>query len=319
MKPDSDHFRKQVDERLNMIVRSAQAYDAGEYYEALRLSSSIAKLVGDRSGKGGAPSEKWVSLASRAGVKPISMIDSSFYDDIVTPKMRGPIMSLGFGVNGLEGWVPRLGGFVERGAENYRTKPFDDWWLSPVVRDSRGVVHTRKSLVETMRDKEDAHTDAELAPDYGSLAYRGGLGIKQFSESATKSLDLNPARVAVRQIAHEVIASFRPEAVIPLLDRCGMLISPVCLAIVKIAGEDGKLTDLPEDFPLSIGSEYTGDPKLWALWEKEMSSGDDDLQGKVEFIPRRGIDLSVQFAFFHFGPHDLKGLQCWVKGGAGSP
>jgi len=96
-------------------------------------------------------------------------------------------------------------------------------------RDGLGHEHTRRSIVETMRDKEEAHNDDALEPAYGALAYAGGLGIVQRNPSPIFPLDLNPTTVAVRHIAHEVLRTFDPDMA-PVFSRLGgARIEPIAL------------------------------------------------------------------------------------------
>ncbi len=50
-------------------MRSAVAYDRGDYAEATRLAGTIVKLIGDRTKKTGETNKNFISLASRLGIK----------------------------------------------------------------------------------------------------------------------------------------------------------------------------------------------------------------------------------------------------------
>lgn len=213
---------------LNRIELVNKIYDEGNYSEAIALSALIDVLVGDRSRPNATEKQQrqGSSLTKKLGCKPQNMVDLSFKGLLgKIPDTFGPIYGMGFFIWGCKGLAPILDG---QGPQPWTLKmvPFEEWWQEKIIiRDALGNKFTRSKLVKTIRDQEESHVDEFLEKDYESLAYKGSLGVAQTSFT-TNTLDENPAFVALRQISHEILRTFRPQMPIKLSKTNGALIAP---------------------------------------------------------------------------------------------
>jgi len=92
---------------------------------------------------------------------------------------------------------------------------FDDWWLQPIIKDTKGGILSRMCLVRYVSNKDGgAHVDETLPTNYAALTRENSLGwIHQFGEIGTP-LTGRPELACMRQIAHETLCSierFVPE------------------------------------------------------------------------------------------------------------
>ena len=86
---------------------------------------------------------------------------------------------------------------------------FDSWWNKPVFVDKQGHILTRKDLILTAANQDGgAHVDPSLDETYANLS-RKGLDLIVNHGTGEKILD-KPERVAIRQIAHEVLKTLKP-------------------------------------------------------------------------------------------------------------
>lgn len=270
---DNALLAQQYDRTLKRIQRASEGYDSGAHEEAYGLAGLIVNLIGDRLKRNGQPSPNFVSLSQRLGLKPTEMLDLSL-EHIRHDNLHGPICAMGFHVMGAEGLAPVLDG---PGPERWKGRlvPFDQWWAQPVIRDGLGHEHSRQSIIETMRDQEEAHVDSKLEEAYGGLAYAGALGIVQHNQ-AFFPLDTNPTTVAVRQVAHEVLRTFCPDTAASFARLGGGLIEPIALVefYERELGGDWELVKDRGFWRYQI--ESTSDAKVIAQWRE---------QTRVEGVP----------------------------------
>jgi len=202
---------------------------------------------------------------------------------------------MGFHVIGAKGIAPVLDGPGPELREG-RLVPFDQWWAQTVIRDGLGHEHSRQSIIETMRDQEGAHVDSTLEEAYGELAYAGALGIVQHNQ-AFFPLDTNPTRVAVRQVAHEILRTFCPDTGASFARLGGGRIEPIAL-VECYEREPGGDWELVKDRGFwSYQIESTSDAKVIAQWRE---------QTRVEGVPTSRTSTTGGGATCSFGPAQLQ-------------
>lgn len=321
MQLDRKHFEKHFNDRIKMLQRSASIYDAGEYAEASRLASDIVKLIGDREKRTGLPNKNFTSLTTHLGNKPKEVYDSSLENLITRNDLHGPLFTLGFHINGATGLVPKLDGFKEFKQDFIKKTPFDDWWNAPVVRDYRGYEFSRKFIVETMRDQEEAHTDDTLHNEYAELIYKSGIGIKQ-TNYIVVSFDTNPARVVVRQVAHEILRTLVPEMQPIYLQSKGMQVQPIQLFQVAELLDNGNIIQLSDHKLVEFQIENTNSPEIWQEWQKfALPSEKEIIKEKQKSDNQQQISKSLkdtrklQFrtAYINYAPYDIKINGCTIQ------
>lgn len=89
---------------------------------------------------------------------------------------------------------------------------FEDWWGGIAFRDQQRNCITRRELVLSVADKDGgAHVDPHLDAIYADLTRNNSLGWQTFvSEDGPHLPITEPHRFALRQIAHEVLKSLKP-------------------------------------------------------------------------------------------------------------
>jgi hypothetical protein len=227
------------------------------------MASSIVKLIGDRKKKSGADNDHFTSLTTRLGVKPAVMRSFTLSQVLDHPNLHGAVCTAGIGLVGCEGWVPVLDGIPPAEDPPYEGKlmSFEDWWAAPVLRDSIGNEFSRRFIVETMRDQEDAHTDDALDPLYAGVAYQGAMGLKV--QQPLETTDLNPARVVVRQVAHEVLRALDPTLPLTMAMTLGRQVAPIVLAEIQHLDADGVWGLIMDHKAIEI----RGEAAPWGYWD----------------------------------------------------
>lgn len=285
-------------DRLRMLKRSADAYDDGDYAEAARLSGSIIKLIGDRVTDAGKVKKTFISLSTRLGMKPQQMADMTLRGVIDQPNLHGPVCVAGVHLAGAAGLTPLLDGFSTQLIAEPLKLPFATWWDVPVLRDSAGNEFSRRVILETMRDQEEAHTDGELDDKYAQVAYNGAFGISQVNPNA-ELLDENPSRVVVRHIAQEVLRTFVPGMERKYLNNRGRSVHPINLIQFEETDAAGNWVVVTDRKRNPTKFETTDDAQVWQMW-----SG--DIQAKPVSIvserpdPKITMERRIRMATFNF-------------------
>lgn len=84
----------------------------------------------------------------------------------------------------------------------------DEWWNDSVIDDKDGNIFSRKDLVLEMANRDGgAHVDPNISISYARFRDSG----LRFEVNHGKKMGVHPERYAVRQIAHELLKSLKPE------------------------------------------------------------------------------------------------------------
>lgn len=313
MKLTNEQFAEHLNDRLRMLMRSVTAYDQGDYAEATRMAGTIVKLIGDRTKKTGEANKNFISLASRLGIKPKEMIDSSLGDAMDKVQLHGPLCIMGFHLSGANGLVPILDGFKREEIVEAKKRQFDEWWTASVIRDCKGNEFSRQAIVETMRDQEDAHTDGDLDPEYGNVAYNGAIGIVQVNNNSLL-FDVNPARVVVRQIAHEVLRTFEPNLPHQFIQTRGLKVQPLMLFEIMEKNENGEMVQVLDHKAIEFRAESTATPEIWNAWQQFIKVGPDAPPSDISPpLNSKTRNLVLRVAFLNYAPYAIEGVQAMVS------
>lgn len=312
MKVSQDQFAVYMNDRLRMLMRSCEAYDFGDYSEAVRLAGSIVKLIGDRTKKSGDTNKNFISLSTRLGIKPSHMVDLSLHGAMDQQHLHGPLCILGLHLSGASGLAPLLDGFSTESKQAPNMVPFDQWWTEPVIRDCFGNEFSRQVIIETMRDQEDAHTDGELLPDYAAMAYSGAIGIRTIEPNGVE-FDENPARVAARQIAHEVLRTFVPELPTINIKTRGLQVSPVMLYEVMQEDIGGTFKQVLDHKAIEFRADNTSSPEVWAEWQKFVQPVSNANPSPTDPLDSKTINWRVRVALLNYAPYPIQGVEAMVS------
>ena len=184
-----------LEEQLQFLEGSADAFDKGFEAEAKRLAATIRVLVHQT------PSSH--SLLGQLGRRDIDFLDTCMPDELGNMLAHGGLLFQCIGRRGVR-WQAQLSDVPYKTA-----RPFAEWWEAPVFRDDAGSVLSRRELVLTMANKDGgAHVDPALTETYARLSRRNSMGVT-WVEEGIKRPATGPERTAVRQIAHEVLTTLR--------------------------------------------------------------------------------------------------------------
>lgn len=194
-----DDLKRHLEEQLAFLERSAEAFDDGFTDEAKRLAVTLRLLLHD--------TKHSKSLLGQLGLKDSDFVDSAFQDDPESIASHGGLVGIAVG-KGKSELVARLDG---DDPSWFRRVKFSDWWNAPVTRDLKGRLLSRRELVLAVANKDGgAHVDPELDEVYADLSRGNALGLYDATAEKLEPLT-EPERVTIRQIAHEVLKTLKPE------------------------------------------------------------------------------------------------------------
>lgn len=187
-----------LDEQLEFLTASAEAFDAGKTGEAKRIAATLRILLHDTN--------KSHSLLGQIGRK-----GERFWDTAV-PDMPGNLLPYAglVAVHVAPGdpkYAPLFDDFA--GASQVE---FNAWWNAAVLRERRGPALSRREIVLTAANQDGgAHVDPTGVDErYARFAHDNALGVTS-REAIGPDRPLQGAVAAsIRQIAHEVLRTLDP-------------------------------------------------------------------------------------------------------------
>lgn len=183
-------------EQISFLEASVNSFDSGAEEEAKRLAVTIRILVHNT------PLSH--SLLGQLGKKLI-FFDTSLDLDSHNVLAHGGLIYILTGPHQTR-YVPMLDNVSPN---TVKMIDFDSWWNKPVFVDKQGRELTRKDLILTAANQDGgAHVDPSIDETYANLS-RKGLDLIVNHGTGEKTMD-KPERVAIRQIAHEVLKTLKP-------------------------------------------------------------------------------------------------------------
>lgn len=213
-------FRVHLEEQLDFLRASCDAFDAGREHEAKRLATTLRLVVHDTG--------RSTSLLTHLGVKD----RLGFVDTAPPDPPPPPVITLSFGLAVIEMVLDPLDGDVRyipalRSPDDHRAHPpacFYDWWTSVVLRDQRGNRFSRKDLVLALANQDGgAHIDATLKQSYAELKRSNSVG---FSQGGDRPISNSIVHASVRQIAFEMLRTI--EQGIEFIGTGARVRDPIC-------------------------------------------------------------------------------------------
>lgn len=218
----SADLRQHLADQIGFLESSADAFDADFHGEAKRLATTIRVLLHDtRHSK---------SLLGQLGMKDVLFFDSAHprHPRAVTTYCGLTVLMMGPQTHK---YVPMLDDTLD-GPK--RPLPFEAWWDSTVIVDNTHRRFTRKNLVLAVANQDGgAHVDPTLDEHYARLSRRNSLAWYHVpNRGPTVPVD-GAVPATIRQIAHELLKTFRPGYTKKPQDEPGtVLIGDVTLAEV---------------------------------------------------------------------------------------
>ncbi len=190
----SADLMRHLTEQLGFLKDSGNAFDSGREGEAKRLAVTLRVLLHD--------TEKSHSVLGLLGRKGGLFWDSAGPDNPRNLLSFGGLVGMRLG--------PSDGRYVALldDVPLSRFIPFDEWWNATVFRDqARTTILSRRDLVLTAANQDGgAHVDPALDERYARFAQDNAFGWAYSDGQTTVPME-GAVRVAIRQIAHEVLRS----------------------------------------------------------------------------------------------------------------
>jgi hypothetical protein len=187
-------LEQHLQDHLGFIRSSADAFDGGNDGEAKRLATSLRVLFHDTSAS--------KSLLGQLGRLGGSFLSTSFPLNEKNLLPHGGLVVMGVG-----------GGSYLAMLDDVPFKNwlrFPDWWNEPVFVDDKRERLSRRQLVLAVANQDGgAHVDPSLNETYARLSRHNSLGWVTTDGTTTMPLR-KPERAAIRQIAHESLATLVP-------------------------------------------------------------------------------------------------------------
>src|SRR5450759_398281 len=199
IKISQEELEEHLKHQISFLETSANAFDDGREEEYKRLALAIRILVRDTSSSH--------SLLGQMG-KNLKFHDTSSDLDSNNSLPRSGLIAIL--AESAEPHQSRYIAIFDDSPHTVKTIDFDSWWNKNVFVNQQGGKLTRKDLILTAADQDGgAHVDLFLEETYANLS-RKGLGWSVNHGAKGKILD-KPERAAIRQIAHEVLKTLKPD------------------------------------------------------------------------------------------------------------
>ncbi|MFK3797203.1 SEC-C metal-binding domain-containing protein [Pseudomonas sp. NPDC088444] len=211
-----------LNEQLDFIQSSAEAFDNGKISEAKRIALAIRILAHDTK-----RSKSLLSQLDRKSTLFWDTAESFNPDNVLT--YSGLILA--HISNGTEAtYRPILDSFA---GKLPKLVDFDKWWSATVFVDSSKRPLSRKDLVLSMADKDGgAHVDPELNGVYADLSRKNSLGALFMASGESQGQPIDGAeRAAIRQIGHEVLKTFLNGYSKDVVNTSGMMVAGVTMLV----------------------------------------------------------------------------------------
>jgi len=187
-----------LDEQLEFLDASGRAFDSGFSGEIKRLATAVRVLVHDTANS--------TSLLTLLGRKAGSFLDSAdpYDDENLMP--HSSLVTLHVYPNRVEA-AAHFNELI-----NQHFVSFDEWWDGIVLVDDRREEFSRKDICLYLANKEGgAHVDARIDEKFERLRKANAAGWIMEGDPAKTIHAGDHVPATMRQIAHELLKSFRPD------------------------------------------------------------------------------------------------------------
>lgn len=188
-------FEEQLESQLRFLERSSDEFDRGDEAEARRLANALRMLLHTKGHQ--------TSLLKHLGRDAIEFLDTRFGEPRKGHAYSGLAMLSMSPQNDRQEYTCLLSNAPEPSPV-----PFAAWWTSVVFTDGRDVSLTRSELVLALCEQDGGtHVDAKIAEKYAQVSRDDVLRWNPLQ--LPTGVEKSAAMAAVRQIAHEVLATLR--------------------------------------------------------------------------------------------------------------
>jgi hypothetical protein len=197
-----EDLARHLKEQIGFIQRSVAAFDEGYEDEAKRLALTVRVMVHD--------TKKCASLFTQLGMK-----NSLQFCDSAWPHNQRSLISYGGLVchaSGAANNTLRYLAFLDHSPFPAKNVDFDEWWNALVFSKPDNTALSRRDLVLTVADQDGgAHVDPAIDEIYATLVEGSFLGWETKDDEGNTFQIAGPERAAIRQIAHEMLRTLKPD------------------------------------------------------------------------------------------------------------
>lgn len=195
---DLDDLRRQLYEQIGFLIRSAKAYDEGEYAEAKRMATILRLLFHE--------TRKSKSLLGQLRLREIEWLDTASKYDPENQASYVGLLSIKFEA----GRIPWL---TPHGTPEQSSKiDFNKWWSHPIivaVATAEKTFFSRQNIILNVADTDGgAHVDPELEEIYQELSRKNSVGYTAIVNGKKYPM-LYPELPCLRQVSHEVLLTLQ--------------------------------------------------------------------------------------------------------------
>lgn len=225
---------RKLENQIEALKASAAGFDAGNHWEAERMSVSIQTLCHSHG--------QTKSLLEQSNLIGRRYLTSA-------PLWDDRIVSSGCNLIVLGISPDRQGYIAELDLADFHFVSFADWWNETVLYEGdvaagvKGETFSRRQLIGIMRNQDGgAHVDEQIDATYARLRDHA----LQMVDGLDRKITKDPELFAVRQITHEILKSIQPtyRAVPPWIPDNFLKE----LALVDVTDDDGPAPDRGADY-----------------------------------------------------------------------
>ena len=189
-----EDLQQHLQEQIDFLQSSANAYDQGKEIEAKRMAAIVRTLVHDTANS--------KSLLGQLDMKKDKFLSTcQIFQD--SPVAQRGLISTFLGGDSAKYYALLDDAGVSKEME------FEDWWNEDVFimkgQNGEKTSFSRKDIILTVANQDGgAHIDPEIEATYAKLSRHNLLGDLR-GEGATWEVYKNPERATIRQITHELL------------------------------------------------------------------------------------------------------------------
>lgn len=196
-----DRFKEQLKRQYNFLIYSCEAFDKGNWEEAVRIATCIRVFVHD--------TPKSISLLKHLNAKNIKLFNTSpgipKGENGYEPFTHFTMGIIDFG-NQIFGYMPTLEDFKPGSSV---VLPIEEWWNQIVWILSPECKLTRERIILSAANQDGgAHVDAKLKSDYEDLSQYNFGTLTCKTGGKRISMDVHKLHLmTIRTIANEILKS----------------------------------------------------------------------------------------------------------------
>jgi len=192
---------RQLARQLQFLVHSCEAYDNGFRDEALRLAVVLRVLFHS--------TKQQTSVLKHLTREDIALLSTCRIYSAPVQQPNSATVDFFFGIVPISIGPAGVAFSSPLGAAEHRLAlPFSEWWSQIIFKTPQTGLVTRSILVTTAADKEGAHVDPQLTPEYAAMVVSPHVSSKTSRDPSEAAKPLTDAHhAALRQISYEVLNS----------------------------------------------------------------------------------------------------------------